>query len=71
MSSRDKSKGKSISRDYVAHVLNHSKTKSSFSFEKSNRFQVPTSYSPNKFYDLPSGQKNISCSMGKSQRAKF
>lgn len=53
---------------HIQHSLNLSKTKTTFSFEKSKRFPDPTSYSPNKFYNPTSDTHRISFSMGKSNR---
>jgi hypothetical protein len=53
---------------YLKHALNFSKSKATFSFEKSRRFQEPKSHSPNKFYDPPSETHRVSFSMGKSNR---
>ena len=39
---------------YIQHSLNISKSKKTFSFDKSPRFQDPKSHSPNKFYNVPS-----------------
>jgi hypothetical protein len=54
--------------NYLQHSLNFSKTKTTFSFDKSKRFQDPKSHSPNKFYNPPSENHKIGFSMGKGNR---
>lgn len=39
--------------NYIQHTLNLSKTKTAFSFDKSQRFSNPKTHSPNKFYNIP------------------
>lgn len=69
--SHRKSKSPLRQSDYIFHPLNLSKTKSVFSFERSSRFPQEKSYSPNKFYDIPSSFKRNGFSLGVGTRTKF
>jgi hypothetical protein len=68
--SRLNSKSPTSKTQHILHPLNLSKTKTVFSFEKAKRFTDPQSYSPNKFYNLPSTLNRISCSIGIGSRHK-
>lgn len=54
--------------NYMKHSLNFSKSKTTFSFDKSPRFPNPKNFSPNKFYNLGNESHKISFSMSKSNR---
>ena len=66
---KTKSMGKDIR--YILHPLNVSKSKSTYSFEKSSRFHHQKSHSPNKFYNLPSSKQTIGFSMPKGDRPRI
>lgn len=53
---------------YILHPLNVSKSKSTFSFQKTQRFPDPKSHSPNKFYNISSEKQKIGFSVPKGNR---
>ena len=61
---------RSLPRDirYILHPLNVSKSKSTFSFQKTQRFQDPKSHSPNKFYNIASEKSKMGFSVPKGHR---
>lgn len=56
--------------NHIVHSLNLSKSKTVFSFEKSERFPRLNSHSPNKFYNIPSSLKKTAFSITKGVRHK-
>lgn len=63
-----KNKSPMASTNNIRHSLNFSKTKTVFSFDKSDRFPRINSHSPNKFYNMPSSLKKTAFSITKGCR---
>ncbi len=56
---------------HINHQLNKSPSKTAYKFDRSTRFSPLKTYSPNKYYNLPSTFSKAGFSQGKSQRTRF